>query len=367
MSKIRMQQVRAPGKRRYTPELDHRFPVPDLHINCPKMLSLLYGFRVSWRVPAEQQTSSVQMPSTRERMKESSLAFAGRQHASSTRRLIAKALDYYVLTKPEVNLLILMTTSAGYYLGLREQFHFSGLLNTLMGTLLVASGTATLNQWMERVWDGKMRRTARRPLPSGRVGSGEALVFGLLLSVAGGIYLAMLVNRLSAVLAISTLLSYLLIYTPLKRRTPLCTLLGAFPGAMPTLIGWTGASNAVTLQAIFLFGVLFLWQFPHFLAIALMYREDYERAGYRMLPRFDADSRFTRGEIVFFTVALIVTTLLPGTGLLYLLSMLTAGAFLLSYSLRVAKSSSKVSASGLLHASVIYLPLVLAVMALTKR
>ncbi|HXU16442.1 MAG TPA: heme o synthase [Terriglobales bacterium] len=299
-------------------------------------------------------------------MKESSLAFTEQQHASIGGRLVAKVGDYYALTKPEVNLLILITTSAGYYLGLRADFHFSGLLNTLIGTLLVASGTATLNQWMERVWDGEMRRTARRPLPSGRLSSREAWVFGMLLSVAGGIYLAALVNRLSAVLAISTLLSYLLIYTPLKRRTPLCTLLGAFPGAMPTLIGWAGASNGVSLQAMFLFAVLFLWQFPHFLSIALMYRKDYERAGYRMLPRFDADSRFTRGEIVFFTVALIVTTLLPGAGVLYSATMLLAGGFLLFYALRVAKASSKVSASGLLHASVVYLPVVLAVMALAK-
>jgi heme o synthase len=307
------------------------------------------------------------MPSARERMKESSLAFTEQQHASIRGRLVAKMRDYYALTKPEVNLLILITTSAGYYLGLRAEFHFSGLLNTLIGTLLVASGTATLNQWMERVWDGEMRRTARRPLPSGRLSSGEALVFGMLLSVAGGIYLAALVNRLSAVLAISTLLSYLLIYTPLKRRTPLCTLLGAFPGAMPTLIGWAGASNGVSLQAMFLFAVLFLWQFPHFLAIALMYRQDYERAGYRMLPHFDADSRFTRGEIVFFTLALIVTTLLPGAGVLYSATMLLAGGFLLFYALRVAKASSKVSASALLHASVVYLPVVLAVMALAKH
>jgi heme o synthase len=312
-------------------------------------------------------TGSAQMPSTRERMKESSLAFAEHQNASITGRLIAKARDYYVLTKPEVNLLILMTTSAGYFLALRGPFHLVGLLNTLMGTLLVASGTATLNQWMERVWDGKMRRTARRPLPSGRLSPAEAFVFGMLLSVAGGVYLAVLVNRLSAVLAISTLLSYLLIYTPLKRRTPVCTFLGAFPGAMPTLIGWAGASNAVTLEAMFLFSVLFLWQFPHFLAIALMYREDYERAGYRMLPDFDADSRFTRGEIVFFTMALIVTTLLPGQGVFYSATMLLAGGFLLFYSLHLAKTSSKVSASRLVHASVIYLPVVLAVMALARH
>ncbi len=285
-------------------------------------------------------------------------------------RVLSKVRDYYTLTKPEVNLLILMTTSAGYYLGLRGPFKFAGLLNTLVGTLLVASGTATLNQWMERIWDGKMRRTANRPLPSGRVSSLEAFLFGALLSVSGGVYLALLVNGLSSLLAISTLLSYLLIYTPLKRHTPLCTLLGAFPGAMPTLIGWAGASNAINSQAMFLFAVLFLWQFPHFLAIALMYRDDYERAGYRMLPRFDADSRFTRGEIIAFTVALIVTTLLPAfghVGPVYFVLMLLAGGFFLYHSLRLATSGSKVLASRLLHASVIYLPVVLVIFAVAKH
>ena len=282
----------------------------------------------------------------------------------------SKIRDYYSLTKPEVNLLILMTTSAGYYLGLRGTFHITGLLNTLFGTLLVASGTATLNQWMEKAWDGRMKRTAKRPLPSGRISSHEAFLFGMFLSVAGGVYLALLVNRLSSLLAVSTLLSYLLIYTPLKRRTPLCTLLGAFPGAMPTLIGWAGSSDAVNLQALFLFAVLFLWQFPHFLAIALMYREDYEGAGYRMLPQFDGDSRFTGGEIVAFTVALVLTTLLPGISRAapaYLLSMLLAGGFLFYHSLRLAASTSKVLAGRLLHASIIYLPVVLVIMALAKR
>ena len=285
-------------------------------------------------------------------------------------RMLSKLRDYYTLTKPEVNLLILMTTSAGYYLGLRGEFHIAGLFHTLIGTLLVASGTATLNQWMERVWDGQMRRTANRPLPSGRMSSREAFVFGAILSLGGGIYLALLVNRLSSLLALSTLLSYLLIYTPLKRRTPLSTLLGAFPGAMPTLIGWAAASNAVNRQALFLFLVLFLWQFPHFLAIALMYREDYERAGYRMLPRFDRDSRFTRGEIVAFTVALILVTFFPvfsRGGLLLPSLLVVASGFLLYPSLRLAASGSRVFAGRLLHASVTYLPTVLAIMAFGKR
>src|ERR1700726_2844711 len=232
----------------------------------------------------------------------------------SLQSLKSKLRDYYTLTKPEVNLLILMTTSAGYYLASQGPFRIAGLVNTLIGPLLVASGTATLNQWMERVWDGQMRRTASRPLPSGRLSSREAFLFGMLLSVAGGLYLAVAVNALAALLAILTVLSYLLVYTPLKRKTPLCTLLGAFPGAMPTLIGWAGASAHITRQAWFLFAVLFLWQFPHFLAIALMYRDDYSRAGYRMLPAFDRDTRFTRAEIVGFTLLLVVVTMLPLAG-----------------------------------------------------
>ena len=281
----------------------------------------------------------------------------------------AKIRDYFALTKPEVNLLILMTTSAGYYLGSRGAVHLPGLVSTLLGTLLVASGTATLNQWMERIWDGRMHRTARRPLPARRVRPTEALVFGILLSISGALFLYVFVTPLSSLLAASTLLSYLLIYTPLKRHTPLCTLLGAVPGAMPVLIGWAGARGSLSSQAMLLFAVLFLWQFPHFLAIALMYREDYERAGYRMLPRFDEDSRFTRGEILFFTAALILTTTLPLTawGVGYALAMLLAGGFLAYYSWRLAASASRMAAKRLVHASVIYLPVVLAILIAGKR
>jgi heme o synthase len=287
----------------------------------------------------------------------------------TTTYLTSKLRDYYTLTKPEVNLLILMTTSTGYYLASRGPFKIAGLINTLVGTLLVASGTATLNQWMERVWDGQMRRTANRPLPSGRLNVREAFRFGILLSITGGLYLAVAVNGLAALLAISTLLSYLLVYTPLKRKTPLCTLLGAFPGAMPVLIGWAGASASIGRHAWFLFAILFLWQFPHFLAIALMYREDYARAGYKMLPGFDLDFRFTRSEIVTFTVILIVITMLPLVdrgGLIYLSGMFLAGVFLLYHVTRLARSTSNVLASRVLHASVIYLPIVLGIMVARK-
>jgi protoheme IX farnesyltransferase len=288
----------------------------------------------------------------------------------NTQALGSKLRDYYTLTKPEVNLLILMTTSAGYYLASHGTFRFAGLINTLIGTLLVASGTATLNQWMERVWDKQMRRTANRPIPSGRMRPFHALLFGITLSVGGGVYLLLTVNRLSAVLAISTLLSYLLVYTPLKRVTPLCTLLGAIPGAMPTLIGWAGGDGSIDRQAWFLFAILFLWQFPHFLAIALMYKDDYTRAGYKMLPEFDADSRFTRAEIIVFTIALILTTMLPLVDRsvpLYLIGMFLAGAFLLYHSSKLAGSGSAVLARRLVHASVLYLPVVLVIMVVLKR
>lgn len=283
--------------------------------------------------------------------------------------LTTKLRDYYTLTKPEVNLLILMTTSTGFYLGSGTPLKVAALVNTLIGALLVASGTATLNQWMERVWDGRMRRTAKRPLPAGRLTANEALIFGVLLSVGGGLYLAVTVNALSSLLAISTLLSYLLIYTPLKRKTPLCTLLGAFPGAMPTLIGWAGAANSIGGHAWYLFAILFLWQFPHFLAIALMYREDYARAGYRMLPGFDEDSRFTRAEILGFTVLLVATTMLPATvrsAPLYFAVTALAGAFLFYHAIKLSISATPVLASRLLHASVLYLPVVLGLLVVYK-
>ena len=214
-----------------------------------------------------------------------------------------------------------------------------------------------------------MCRTASRPLPSGRLTSRAALIFGLGLSFAGGIYLALAVNSLSAILAVSTLLSYLLLYTPLKRKTALCTMLGAIPGAMPTLIGWAGASGNIDIRAWGLFAVLFLWQFPHFLAIALMYRDDYQRAGYHMLPGFDQDSRFTVAEIILFTVALIVTTMLPLVGSVnapYAIGMALAGLFLLYHAAKLTKSRSKILASQLVHASVIYLPVVLVIMMVAK-
>jgi protoheme IX farnesyltransferase len=218
--------------------------------------------------------------------------------------------DYWALTKPEVNFLIVITTFAGFYLarpaGLRD-FPFRLLINTLLGTLVVASGTGTLNQYLERRFDAQMRRTARRPLAAGRLNPAAVLWFGLALSVVGSVYLAVAVNVLASLLAMATLLSYLFFYTPLKRKTPWCTLVGAFPGAMPPLIGWAAASGKLNFEAWTLYAILFLWQFPHFMAIAWMYREDYARAGYMVLPPDDS----VRARLVNLQTMLPLLTLMP--------------------------------------------------------
>ena len=226
------------------------------------------------------------------------------------RRVTASALlsDYWALTKPEVNFLILITTFVGFYLGcasVGRQFSFVALFNTLLGTLLVASGTATLNQYIERNFDAQMRRTARRPAAAGRLEPHAVLAFGIVLSVAGTIYLAVAVGGLASLLALLTLLSYLFLYTPLKRETPLCVLVGAFPGAMPPLIGWAAASGGLNSEAWLLYAILFLWQFPHFMAIAWMYREDYDRAGYLMLPKGHAKLAFVILQTVLPLLALV--------------------------------------------------------------
>lgn len=278
-------------------------------------------------------------------------------------------VDYCILTKPEVNLLILIATSAGYILGSEAQVDWSRLAQTLVGTLLVASGTATLNQFMERVHDGEMRRTHNRPVPSGRVRPREAMLFGLTLSICGVAYLAAVMNPYVAGLAAFTLISYLLIYTPLKRATCLCTYVGAIPGATPILIGWYAAGRAINGEAISLFLVLLVWQFPHFLAIALMYREDYERASCRMLPAFDTDGVFTRVQIVCFTIALGILTVwlsFHGRSLLATLMMGGLGGMLLYYGLKLAYDRSRAAAGHLLRATIIYLPAVFMILVYLK-
>jgi len=284
----------------------------------------------------------------------------------------ARLPDYWALTKPEVNFLIVVTTLAGFYLGAPPGHpQLLLLVHTLLGTLLVASGTATLNQYMERRWDARMRRTARRPLPAGRLEPAHALGFGILLSLAGSLYLALEVNRLASVLAAFTLLSYLLLYTPLKRKTPLCTLIGAFPGAVPPLIGWAGARGSLSGEAWVLYAILFLWQFPHFLSIAWMYREDYNRAGYQMLPLTDAKGSFMAWQVVLFLCALLAISLMPTflgfEGVAYFIGALALGLGFLFFGVRLAVARSNSLARRLVLGSVVYLPLVWALMMLDKR
>ena len=272
--------------------------------------------------------------------------------------------DYWALTKPEVNFLILITIFAGFYLASATdgQFPFARLFNTLLGTLLVASGTGSLNQYLERKFDAQMSRTARRPAAAGRLRPSAVLAFGTALAVTGSIYLATAVNLLASMLATLTLLTYLFVYTPLKRRTPLCTLVGAFPGAMPPLIGWAAASGNLTLQAWTLYGLLFLWQFPHFMAIAWMYRQDYDRAGYLILPHDGtARARFVNCQTLLPLLALAPLSLLPGLAgasrTFYWIGALFLSFGFLYYGMQFVLYKSGSAARRLLAASIIYLPL----------
>lgn len=278
--------------------------------------------------------------------------------------------DFWTLTKPEVNFLVVISTLVGFYLGWSGPMDFVRLFNALVGTLLVASGTGTLNQYMERSSDCAMRRTAQRPLPSGRMNPSAALWFGLILAAAGGSLLWLTVNALSSLLALLTLATYLLFYTPLKRRTPLCTLVGAFPGAMPPLIGWAAARGSLSLEAWVLYAMLFVWQFPHFLAIAWMYREDYTRAGLLMLPPRDVEGKFTAREILAFTMALLPLSLAPvalgQVGTLYLIGALALGLVFLVFGIRLARFRTGALARQVMLASVIYLPIVFALMMVNK-
>ena len=278
--------------------------------------------------------------------------------------------DYIQLTKPRITWLILMSTAVGYFFGARNAWHFWSILHTILGTALIASGTAALNQWYEREADRKMRRTADRPIPSGRLSAKRALIFGILLSALGFLELALGVNWLSGLLGLFTLLSYLFLYTPLKQRTPLSTLVGAFPGAMPPMIGYAAASGVLDTQAWTLFAILFLWQFPHFLAIAWMYREDYQRAGIRMLPVVEPSGEGTARQIVLYSLALIPVSMLPSllgmSGKIYLFGALALGLWYLYSGVRVAFDRTILRAREVLLVSVIYLPLIYGLMLLDR-
>jgi heme o synthase len=282
--------------------------------------------------------------------------------------------DYWALTKPEVNFLIAITTVVAFCIGLpagHPSFPWIPMLNCLLGTVLVASGAATLNQWIERDFDRMMRRTARRPIAAGRIEPGRALILGVLLSLAGGLYLDLTLLPAASLLALLTLGWYLLFYTPLKRRTPLCTLVGAFPGAMPVLIGYVAASGNLGSPAWILYAILFLWQFPHFMAIAWMYREDYARAGYQVLPPDGLKDRFVNWQTLVPALALIPVAVIPTiagvSGFVYLGGALILSTVFLAYSARFALRKSNATARRLLAASILYLPAIFALMSLDRK
>ena len=282
--------------------------------------------------------------------------------------------DYWALTKPEINFLIAVTAAAGFWIGAPAAFsHFpwTPFLHAVLGSVLVASGAGTLNQVIELRFDAQMRRTARRPLASGRIEPSHALWFGVSLSLGGAVYLVVYTNVLASLLAVLCLLSYLLLYTPLKRMTPLCTLVGAVPGAAPPLIGWAAAKGHLDPGAWVLFAIVFLWQFPHFMAIAWMYREDYARAGYLVLPLGQVRNRLVTWQTLLPSLALLPVVLIPTTtgisGVAYAAAALVLGAIFLYYGVCFAFRRSNAAARQLLAASIIYLPVVFALIMLNKK
>ena len=281
--------------------------------------------------------------------------------------------NYWTLTKPEINFLIGLATAAAFVAGNGEplaRFPWGLLVHTLLGTVLVASGAGTLNQVIEREFDAQMRRTSRRPIAAGRIEPIHALVFGIFLSLVGCTYLALAVRPAASLLAVLTLVCYLFLYTPLKRRTPMCTLVGAFPGAMPVLIGYVAVAGKLDSPAWLLYVILFLWQFPHFMAIAWMYREDYARAGYVVLPQGTEKATFMGWQSVLPALALVSVAFAP-MALRHANPVFVTGTLLLSlgflyFAARLALIRSNQSARRLLLVSILYLPLVFLLVVLAK-
>jgi heme o synthase len=274
------------------------------------------------------------------------------------------------LTKPRITFLIVLTSAAGFCLGSKGSFDYLALFNSLFGIALLSSGIATLNQYMERDLDARMRRTLSRPLPAGKLSAAHALAFGLALTVFAEIYLALFVNLLTAAFGVTVIVGYLLCYTPLKTRSSLSTVVGAFPGAMPPLMGWTAATGFVGAEAWALFAILFAWQLPHFLAIAWMYREDYARAGILMLPVVEPACRITAQQIVIWSLLLVPVSLFPAllgtTGAVYFYGAFVLGILFLGTSIHAALVHTRQGARRLLLASVLYLPVLFGLMVFNK-
>lgn len=281
-----------------------------------------------------------------------------------------RVLAFVELTKPRIAFMLVLTAAAGFYLGSGSNFNGMLFVNTMIGITLLAFGVATLNQWMERSTDPLMERTATRPLPTGKITPNEALIFGILQCVVAELYLFFLVNGLTAVLGLVVIVGYVLMYTPLKTRTSASTAIGAIPGAMPPLMGWTAASNEISLGAWALFVFLFLWQFPHFFAIAWMYKEQYAKAGIVMLPVIEPDGKITARQIVLFTIMMVPVSVAPFflgiSGVISLIVGSVLGIWFLVESIRTARSRTGESARRLLLVSVLYLPLIFAVLVLNK-
>ncbi len=278
--------------------------------------------------------------------------------------------SFVELTKPRITFLIVLTSAAGFCLGSEGGFDYLALFNSLFGIALLSSGIATLNQYMERGLDARMRRTVARPLPAGKLTAGHALAFGLALTFVAEVYLALFVNLLTAAFGVAVIVGYLLCYTPLKTRSSLSTVVGAFPGAMPPLMGWTAATGSAGVEAWALFAILFAWQFPHFLAIAWMYREDYARAGILMLPVVEPACRITAQQIVVWSLLLVPVSLFPAvlgtTGAVYFYGAFVLGALFLGTSIHAAVVHSRQGARRLLLASVLYLPVLFGLMVFNK-
>ncbi len=278
--------------------------------------------------------------------------------------------SFLELTKPRLTSLVVFTTWLGFAFGARPIHYGPLFFHTILGSWLAASGAAALNEYMERDRDALMKRTQTRPLPQRRLAPNDAFLFGMVTSALGVIELALFVNPLTAFLSLISLVSYLLAYTPLKTRTSLCTLVGALPGAIPPVMGWTAARNTLDPGAWTLFAILFLWQLPHFLAIAWMYREDYARAGFPMLPVVDPDGTLTARMIILYTAVLIPVTLMPArlglVGFPYFCAALILGVAFFVCGASTAFFRTAASARRLLLASVMYLPTLLTWLACNK-
>jgi heme o synthase len=284
--------------------------------------------------------------------------------------VLRRAADFLELTKPRVVLMVLITAFVGFYVGSETVPNYLRLLQTLFGTALAAGGTLALNQYLERDIDALMERTRRRPVPDGRVQPVEALWFGVLVTLAGLVYLAIAVNFISASVTALITVCYLLLYTPMKPRSSLCMLVGAVPGALPPVVGWAAARGDFDIAAWVLFAIMFLWQVPHTLAIARLYREDYAKAGIQFLPVIDPDGNSTNRQIVSHCAALLVVSLLPtllgSAGQIYFAVAFLLGIGFLASGIRLAMESTLGRARRLLYASLIYLPALLLVMALDR-